>query len=386
MERDFLGLNAKELQAVKEESKEGSQDSGMQWPFSNKVSALPQFMSFKTVQEDRAKKMIFDRLASSAFMPTIATADAFDANHKSTASIVQKNFNFDRQVGTHNAMNTYAVQHVDVHRPQEVRALPVSNQTISISMSNPFFKTHVATSSQSLAPTSLKQQPVGGIPVTTSHAIFRASGSIDPKNISKPTGPQLTIFYAGAVNVYEDVSPEKAQAIMFLAGNGASMSNNQRAQVPAPTSMPTVFEVVHGNQSTSTPPCSGLPSPISVTSHSGAQSGSGSSNNDEGMTTKSKGTLIAPSSSQPEAPVIVTPIASAATTLMPAAVPQARKASLARFLEKRKERMMTVAPYSPSNKPTEGTTASLSFPDSKEQSWCMCPTKMEANNAKLHST
>ncbi|KAJ4973335.1 hypothetical protein NE237_006509 [Protea cynaroides] len=366
MERDFLGLN------LKEESKDGSQDSvymrgsGMQWPFSNKVSALPQFMSFKNVQEDRAKKITFDRLASSAFMPTISTADAFDANHKPTPSIVQKNFNLDRPVGTHNAMNTYSVQHMDGHRLHEVRNLPGSNQTISISMSNPFFKNHVATTGQSLAANSMKQQPIGGIPVTTSHTIFPAAGSIEPRNISKPSGAQLTIFYAGGVNVYDDVSPEKAQAIMFLAGHGASM-NNQRAQVPAPTSKPTVVEGLHGNQSHSTSPSSGLPSP--VTSHSGAQSGSGSTNNDEGMAAKSKGTVTAPCSSQPETPMTVTPNASAASTLMPAAVPQARKASLARFLEKRKERMISVAPYSPCDKSAEGTTASLPFSVGKEQSW-----------------
>ncbi|KAJ4961384.1 hypothetical protein NE237_021294 [Protea cynaroides] len=387
MERDFLGLNSKELSpAVKEESQEGSKDSafmrgsGMQWPFSNKVSALPQLMSFKTVQEDRAKKILYDPLASSAFMPAISTADAFDANHKPTANIVQKNFNLDRQVGTHNAVTTYPMQHIDAHRPHEVRALPVSNQTLSVSMSNPFFKTHV--------PTTMNQQPFGVIPATTSQTIFPANGSIDPRNISKPSGTQLTIFYGGSVIVYDDVSPEKAQAIMFLAGNGAC-TTNQRSQGPVPTSKPAVVEGVHGNQSHSTPACSGLSSPISVTSHSGAQSGSGSSNNDEGiagMAAKSKGTLTAPSSSQPETPVNVTPIPSAAKTLMPAAVPQARKASLARFLEKRKERVMTVAPYSPSNKSTESSTTSLSFPASKEQSWCLGLTKIETNNAKLHST
>ncbi|XP_043701839.1 protein TIFY 6B-like isoform X2 [Telopea speciosissima] len=345
MERDFLGLNAKESSpAVKEESKEGSKDSafvrgsGMQWPFSHKVSALPQLMSFKTaVQEDRSKKIVFDPMASSAFMPTISTADAFDANHKPTASIVQKNLNLDRQVGANNAVTTYPVQHVDAHRAHEVRALPIRNPSISVSMSNPFFKTHVAPTGQSLPATALKQQPYGGIPVTTSHAIFHANGSIDLRNISKPSGTQLTIFYAGSVVVYDDVSPEKAQAIMFLAGNGASITN-QRSQVPTPTLKPAVVEGVHGNQSHSPSPCACRPSLPSVASHSGAQSGSGSSNSDEGMAAKSKGTLTTPSSSQAEAPVMATPISSTATTLMPTAVPQARKASLARFLEKRKER------------------------------------------------
>lgn len=32
---------------------------------------------------------------------------------------------------------------------------------------------------------------------------------------------QLTIFYGGVVNVYDDISTEKAQAIVFLARNGA---------------------------------------------------------------------------------------------------------------------------------------------------------------------
>ena len=38
--------------------------SGIQWPFSNKISALPHFMSFKTVQEDKSKKVASDSLAS----------------------------------------------------------------------------------------------------------------------------------------------------------------------------------------------------------------------------------------------------------------------------------------------------------------------------------
>ncbi|GJM98851.1 hypothetical protein PR202_ga15897 [Eleusine coracana subsp. coracana] len=40
---------------------------------------------------------------------------------------------------------------------------------------------------------------------------------------------------------------------------------------------------------------------------------------------------------------------------MPRAVPQARKASLARFLEKRKERVTTAAPYSSAKSPLESS-------------------------------
>lgn len=58
------------------------------WPFSNKDSALPQFMPFRTVQEGSPKNIVIDPLVSSGFMP-ISTADAFDANQKAFASVVQ---------------------------------------------------------------------------------------------------------------------------------------------------------------------------------------------------------------------------------------------------------------------------------------------------------
>ncbi|CAB4265216.1 unnamed protein product [Prunus armeniaca] len=55
--------------------------------------------------------------------------------------------------------------------------------------------------------------------------------------------------------------------------------------------------------------------------------------------------------SKMEPPKIVNAVGSvAATSLIPSAVPQARKASLARFLEKRKERVMISAPYNLSKK------------------------------------
>lgn len=56
---------------------------GMQWAFSNKVSALPHFMSFKAAQEERPKKMIFDPITSSAFQP-VSPANVFDFGHKAS--------------------------------------------------------------------------------------------------------------------------------------------------------------------------------------------------------------------------------------------------------------------------------------------------------------
>jgi len=92
------------------------------------------------------------------------------------------------------------------------------------------------------------------------------------------------------------------------------------------------------NQLTTTPPCSRLSSPLSVSSQTGTQSGSGSTSTEEIMPAKTSGVATTPvSKPEPQKAAAMLPSASA--------IPQARKASLARFLEKRKERVMSVAPY-----------------------------------------
>ncbi|GMP59309.1 hypothetical protein CsSME_00022636 [Camellia sinensis var. sinensis] len=170
---------------------------------------------------------------------------------------------------------------------------------------------------------------------------------------SSEAPPQLTIFYAGTVNVYNDISPEKAQAIMFLAGNGASNKAQPRAQVQVPTSKQTGGDGVLGNQPTNnTPPNSGLSSPISVSSHPVGQSGNGLTANGEMMAAKPNGVSTTPLSKID--PPKIGPLA--ANTMIPSAIPQSRKASLARFLEKRKERALNSAPYNVSVKSPECAT------------------------------
>ncbi|XP_023527020.1 protein TIFY 6B-like isoform X2 [Cucurbita pepo subsp. pepo] len=224
------------------------------------------------------------------------------------------------------------------------------------------------------------KQPLGGVPVSSAlNSFFPPFGSIsgitEPWNSMKPTGgspAQLTIFYGGTVKVYDDISPERAQAIMFLAGAGASISNiaHQKAQAQAHgmgAKMAAASDGAPKNQPVSTLPCPALSSPLSVSSHTGAQSGSGSSCSDELGGVKTNGLPTTPIS-KGEPPRIVNAVGPvAATAMLPSAVPQARKASLARFLEKRKERVMSSAPYNLSKKhpecaATESNGANFSSP------------------------
>jgi jasmonate ZIM domain-containing protein len=109
---------------------------------------------------------------------------------------------------------------------------------------------------------------------------------------------QLTIFYAGKVLVFDNFPAEKANDLMQMAGKGASVSQNSAL----------------------------LPSPA--------------------VAAISDSTKVA---AVPAAPV---PLVSAQKNA--ADIPQAPKASLRRFLEKRKDRLTAKAPYQSS--PSDAAT------------------------------
>ncbi|XP_057995949.1 protein TIFY 6B isoform X2 [Hevea brasiliensis] len=330
--------------------------SAMQWSFSNKVSAIPQFLSFQSGVEEKPRKTIHDHISSSGFTP-ISTA-----NQKPCSSMIQKNMTLDKQGANHYAMTTYTVKHFDaypVHCPQQIRIFPVSdvqNQRITASMSSPVLQSHFSSTGHNVGGHSMNSQFLAGVPIISPVSVHSTPSSIvgtaDLRNGSKSSGApaQLTIFYAGSVFIYDDISPEKAQAIMLLAGNGSSVTQNKTvspAQVQAPIRRPSAGDDLVGNKIHSASPCSGLPSPISISS----------SSNNELATVKSMRDL-ASRNNQTEPPKAVSSVGTGSATLIPAvAVPQARKASLARFLEKRKERMMNTSPYNVSKKSPDSSSA-----------------------------
>ncbi|KVI05428.1 protein TIFY 6B-like isoform X1 [Cynara cardunculus var. scolymus] len=298
MERDFMGLNSKDsVVVVKEEAVEGCKESvytkssAIHWP-------LP---------------------------------DGFEGSKNRQSGENQKSIGLNRQGGTHFSMAAY---------PMQQCAFPLqlhndTKQAVPIAMS-PFFRAQF-----------------GGAPIKQ-HAILPSAGSFlagttEPWYSTKAScaPAQLTIFYGGMVNVYDDISAEKAQAIMFLAGNGASVSTPQpRVQAQAPIPRTPAGDAVYVSEPINMQPCSALSSPMSVSSHPVGQSTAVPTNKDEAA--KTVGGSVTPIS-KVDTPRVINSL----EQVMQSAVPQARKASLARFLEKRKERVMASAPYSMSKSSSE---------------------------------
>lgn len=277
----------------------------MQWSFSSSNSQL---LSFKSAQE---RAPAHHKLLSSAFL--------------------QRNSSLERQGGSNYPYASWQHNETLNHSP-EGRIFPLASQTAP----------------PMVTPASVVPPP--NCPVV---------GSTDLRNSSNiSTGPcQLTIFYNGSVCVYDNVSPEKAQAIMLLAGNGDSVNSSaaippaRKLQSAAPPQQPP-------NEAPIAKPSLGFSSsislalPVSVTSLAAVASSCGTQVNPV-KPVPVPATHIKLCDASKSSPAI----GAARPSFIPSAVPQARKASLARFLEKRKERVVGASPYAVSKNTSECSAA-----------------------------
>ncbi|KAM3039844.1 hypothetical protein ACUV84_022822 [Puccinellia chinampoensis] len=383
MERDFLGAigrNKEEESEMKEDDTGGKAESdylggatAAQWQFQPKAAAAPAFMPFRPARDS------FSGFRQQQQQPPLVTAgDIVDGIHKHTSSRMlhhQSQLGFDGQVSPQRyapAAYGHIAQGIDSYDVAARHLLGGSRPFHHPVQFNPGNPMHRVQSFPTVA---------GGVPFKNQYFMMNNSvpnstvGVYGPRDLQNPNSSVMTIFYNGVVNVF-DVPVEKAQELMVLASR-ASISNTRSAvhKSDSPASADTRFaapevsparEIMIQKPETFVPHVPGISSPIPVMSQAMTLPKSTSSSNNESadLTSSSIPAVVPPVSQASSAQPMQQAISAAAAAATPRAVPQARKASLARFLEKRKERVTTVVPYPLSKSPLDSsdTLGSTSTP------------------------
>uniref|UniRef100_A0A0D9XDI3 TPR repeat-containing thioredoxin TDX n=1 Tax=Leersia perrieri TaxID=77586 RepID=A0A0D9XDI3_9ORYZ len=371
MERDFLAAIGKDEQQHGEERKEsgyfgggGGRGQAMDWSFANRAAGAPALMSFRSAaaappsaSREETRELVF---------PQFSPFDGAKMHHASHLLATQKSFGAESHGITQYAAAAVHGAHRGQPPPPHVvngaRVIPASSP---FNPNNPMFRVQSSP--------NLPNVIVGGggafkqPPYAMSNAVAGSTvGVYGTRDVPKAKTAQLTIFYAGSVNVFNNVLPEKAQELMFLASRGSlPTAPNTVARMPeAPVFTPakvTVPEVspakpmLHQKTQLVSSPMLAISRPIPIVSQAASLPRSTSSSNVDSTIPKSSGPLVVPSTSLPPSAQTETLATTTAAAIMPRAVPQARKASLARFLEKRKERVTTVAPYPATKSPLESS-------------------------------